>query len=183
MKKCLGLALSAALLALPGLAMAGSDSGFYVGGSVGQASVGDIEDPTGGGDISFDGDDTGYKLFVGYNFGVIPLLDLGIEGGYIDLGNPDDGGLEVKADGYTLAGLVGGRIGPVGLFAKLGMINWDADLSDGIDSAGDDGTDPLYGIGARLNFGSLEVRAEYEYFDIDTASDVDFLSLGAAWNF
>ena len=196
--RTLGKTTTAALLlgamALPATALAGTESGLYVGGSVGQASVGDI-DIDGGegfGNIDFDGDETGYKLFVGYNFGVIPLIDLAIEGGYRDLGKPDETiegvNLEVDATGFDLFGLVGVNLGPVGIFAKAGAIMWDADVTAslagiGSESAGDDGTDLAYGIGARLKFGSLEVRAEYEMFDIDAADDVDFLSAGVAWTF
>ncbi len=194
--RTLGKTTTAALLlgvmALPATALAGTESGLYVGGSVGQASVGDI-DIDGGegfGNIDFDGDDTGYKLFVGYNFGVIPLIDLAIEGGYRDLGKPDGsipgGNLEVDANGFDLFGLVGVNLGPVGVFAKVGAIMWDADVTftgEGSASAGDDGTDPAYGIGARLKFGSLEVRAEYEMFDVDAVDDADFLSAGVAWTF
>jgi hypothetical protein len=47
----------------------------------------------------------------------------------------------------------------------------------------DDGTDPAYGIGARLKLEAFEIRAEYEYFDIDTAEEVYMLSAGVAWRF
>ncbi len=171
---------------LPGAAFAGTESGFYVGAGVGQASVGDI-DVENQGEIDFDGDDTGFKVFAGYNFGIIPLVDLAIEGGYVDFGNPDDdvSGFNVEADatGWDLFGLVGANIGPVGVFGKVGMVMWDGDASvEGIEFASDDGTDPAYGIGARLKFGSLEVRAEYEIFDLDVA-DVDMISASGVWTF
>lgn len=34
-----------------------------------------------------------------------------------------------------------------------------------------------------MKFGSVEVRAEYEYFDISAADDVSLASIGAAWTF
>jgi hypothetical protein len=179
------LALAATAL-LPFPVFAGTESGFYLGAGIGQASVGDIEAEELG-EVSFDGDDTGWKVFGGYNFGVIPLLDLAIEGGYVDFGNPDDtvGGtpLEVDANALALFGLAGANLGPVGVFAKLGMVSWDADLESPVGSASDDGTDPAYGIGGRLKFGSFEVRAEYEMFDVDAADDVYLLSASGVWTF
>jgi len=171
---------------LPAIALAGTESGFYLGAGVGKADAGDLDD--GSTNISFDGDDTGWKIFGGYNFGFIPLIDLAIEGGYVDFGKPDDNfgpnNLEIDANGFDLFGLVGVNLGPVGLFAKAGLVQWDADASvNGQDVASDDGTDPAYGIGARLKFGSLEARAEYEYFDIDNVDDVSLLSASVAWTF
>jgi hypothetical protein len=91
-------------------------------------------------------------------------------------------GLDIT--GWDVFGLVGINLGPVGLFAKAGMISWDADATiDAIDAGSDDGTDPAYGIGARFTLGTLEIRGEYEYFDIDSAEDVYMLSAGLVFNF
>ncbi len=190
--KLLSIGLLGASL-LPGAALAGTESGFYVGAGVGQASAGDltIEEGDFSGEIDFDGDDMGYKIFAGYNFGVIPLVDLAIEGGYVDFGQPDDtiSGINVEADAnaWDLFGVVGANIGPIGVFGKIGMVMWDGDVTasepgEGSETVGDDGTDPAYGIGARLKFGSLEIRAEYEIFDLDVA-DLDMLSASAVWTF
>ena len=69
--------------------MANADSGFYVGGGIGgatlEADVGDIDF---GGLTSFDEDDTGFKVFAGYNFD-LPVVNLGIEAGYVDFGAPE----------------------------------------------------------------------------------------------
>lgn len=173
-----GTILSAALVSVP--AFAGADSGFYLGGGVGQASVGDID--VEGGEISFDGDDTGYKAIVGYNFGVIPLIDLGVEAEYVDFGEPDDGGVKVDANAIAAFGLAGVNLGPIGVFAKVGMFSWDADVTDGIDSFSDDGTDPAYGIGARFQIASFQIRAEYEYFDADPGS-LDLISASLLYTF
>jgi hypothetical protein len=69
------------------------------------------------------------------------------------------------------------------VFGKLGLIAWDADASEGPDSVSDDGTDPAAGLGAGLQFGSFGIRAEYEYFDIDSADDVSLISASALWVF
>jgi opacity protein-like surface antigen len=164
-------------------AAAETDNGFYIGLGVGQASIGDIDGAEGGGSISFDGDDTGYKVFAGFNFAIFELVTLGVEGGYVDFGKADDGGLEVDANGFDLFGVAGVQLGPVNVFGKLGAIMWDADASGEGFQASDDGTDPAYGIGAGLQFGSFGVRAEYELFDIDGVDDVSLLSLSGTFTF
>lgn len=170
---------------LPGASVAGTDSGFYVGAGVGQSSVDDLEGDFG--NVSFDADDTGWKVFGGFNFGWIPFLDLAVEAGYVDFGTLDDevGGtrIEIDGDGFDVFGLVGTNLGPIGVFAKAGLVNWDADLDSSLGSASDDGTDPAYGIGARLKFGSLEARAEFEYFDVDAVEDASLISASAVWTF
>jgi len=175
----------AALAAFPTATMAGTESGFYLGAGVGASYVGDINlDQLGTStDLNFDGSDTGWKVFAGFNFGWIPLVDLAVEGGYVDFGKPDDSGLEISADGYDAFGLVGVNLGPVGLFGKVGAIHWSVDASTSNVSGSDDGTDPAYGAGARLKFGSLEVRAEYEYFDVNAADNVSLISASGVWTF
>ena len=175
-----GTILSAALVSAP--AFAGADSGFYIGAGVGQASVGDIDDVEDVGDIDFDGDDTGYKLIAGYNFGIIPLIDLAVEGAYVDFGKPEDGLVEVDANAFAVFGLAGVNLGPVGIFAKAGMFSWDADASIGNESFSDDGTDPAYGVGARFQIASFQIRAEYEYFDADPAA-LDLISASLLYTF
>ncbi len=66
--------------------MAG-ESGFYLGGSVGDATIqADVPDPKGGA-FGFDESDFAWKAFGGYNFD-IAFMDFAIEGGYVDLGAP-----------------------------------------------------------------------------------------------
>ena len=176
--------LAAILLSIaPALpAMAGTDSGFYIGAGVGQSSAGDID--VGDFDVDFDGDDTAFKIIGGFNFGIIPLLDLAVEASYVDLGEADDGDLSLDADGFTLFGIAGTTLGPIGIFGKAGLINWDADATlEDVGSGSDDGTDPAYGIGAKFAIGSFQVRGEYEYFDIDAADDVDLLSVSVLYTF
>jgi opacity protein-like surface antigen len=159
-------------------AYAGAESGFYVGAGVGQGSI--DADFDGGGD--FDSDDTGYKLIGGYNFGIIPLVDLAAEIAYVDLGKPDDGGVEVDASAIAAFGLVGVNLGPIGVFGKVGVASWDADVSGTLGSASDDGEDPVYGAGLRFQIASFQIRAEYEFFDLDDV-DADFLSASLLYTF
>lgn len=176
-----GTILSAAMIAAP--AYAGADSGFYLGAGVGQASVdGDIDNGSSKFNVDFDSDDTGYKLIGGYNFGIIPLIDLAAEIEYLDLGKPDDGGIEVDTSAIAAFGLVGFNLGPIGIFGKAGIASWDSDVSGIVGSASDDGEDPVYGAGLRFQIASFQIRAEYEYFDLDNV-DADFLSASLLYTF
>ena len=162
-----------------------ADSGFYIGGSVGTAAVElDTGDPVN--PVIFDEDDFAWKAFGGYNFD-LPILNLGIEGGYVDFGGPsaDIGGIlfAVDSDGFDAFGVLGIDLGPIGVFAKVGVIAWDAEASiDGVTDT-DDGTDPAYGIGAKIGLGSLAFRLEYELFDIEDTEDVTMISAGLVWTF
>lgn len=179
---------SAAALGLMPFAHANADSGPYIGGSVGSATIeAEVPDENLGEVFDFDEDDFAWKAFGGYNFD-LDVVDLAIEGGYVDLGSPSGdflgSAVELDVTGWDVFGLVGINLGPVGLFAKAGMISWDAEATiDAIGDGGDDGTDPAYGIGARFALGALEIRGEYEYFDIDSVEDVYMLSAGLVFNF
>jgi len=145
------------------------DSGFYVGAGIGEFSV-----DAGG----FDGSDTGFKVFGGYRF--IPYLAVEVE--YLDGGTVEDGGLELDLSGFNLSGV---GILPVGekfsLFAKLGMIFWDADTNGFGDDSGEDFS---WGIGAGYSFtDQFGMQLEYQGFEIEDADTVDMISLGASWKF
>ena len=168
-----GLIATLALASLPAVA---ADNGIYLGGSVGQSSL-QVDD------FNFDASATGYKLIAGWRF-----LDwLAVEGNYIDFGSGDDtvegNKIESDADGVSLSAVGFLPVGPVDLFARVGAVDWSADLSSpGIDSGGDDGTDLTYGIGAQFRVWSLSIRAEYEIFDVSDA-DLDMISVGVTWTF
>ena len=182
------LAFSALLLA----GNANAQSGAYIGGSVGSATIAvDIPDEDLGDVFEFDENDFGWKAFGGYNFD-LGAVDLAVEVGYVDLGAPaaDLLGSEVELDvtGWDVFGVLGFDIGPVGVFAKAGMVSWDAEASiDSLDAGGDDGSDTAYGIGASFAIGNLEIRGEYEMFDIDpedtSSADVYMLSAGLVFRF
>jgi len=179
--------------------MQAAAEGLYIGAGVGTANVAANEALDDVGDVvaDFDEDDTGYKIFAGYSFGF-----LGIEAGYIDFGAPNDSqtfdlgelgqitaGIEAEVTGFTIEAVGTLPLGPVDVFAKVGMISYDADvdvvLTDGETteavSVGDDGEELAYGVGATLNLGQFGIRAEYQLFDI--GDDVDLLSLSAVLRF
>lgn len=164
-----------------------ADSGFYIGGSAGGAT---IEADLGGVTIpglpsSIDEDDTALKVFVGYKFD-LPVISLGIEGGYVDLGEPDidilGDQLLIDVTGVNLWGVASLDMGLFDVFGKLGYISWDVEADYLGASASDDGSDLGYGLGAAFDIGPLQIRGEYEIYDLDD-TDVSMLSLGIAYQF
>ncbi len=172
--RVLFICLTGLFLSIPTAAVAGADSGFYIGIGAGDASVKYSE---------FDESDTAYKLFGGYNFGVIPLVDLAVEASYANFGNPSTGVTSAEVTGLNAFGLAGLNFGPFGIFAKAGMINWTADTTEGTVNYSESGTDPAFGVGARLAFGSFSVRAEYEYYDLDSDIEVGMASISGVYTF
>lgn len=174
-------ALAAGITALPTQA---ADNGLYLGGSVGVGGV-QFEDRFDGERVEFDASSTGFKAIAGWRF-----LDwLAVEGNYVDLGSGDDkvDGVEFETDvsGISLSAVGFLPVGPVDLFARVGAIDWSADVSSpSVDLRGsDDGTDLTYGIGAQFRVWSLSIRAEYEMYDISDADQVDLISVGVTWTF
>jgi OOP family OmpA-OmpF porin len=177
-------AAAAASLGLFSLSTQAADNGIYLGASVGQSST-EYDQSFAGEDFSFDASSTGFKAIAGWRF-----LDwLAVEGNYVDLGSGDDNVLgeriETDIDGVSLSAVGFLPVGPVDLFARVGAINWNADLNaPGLGISGsDDGTDLTYGVGAQFRVWSLSLRAEYEIFDISDADTVDMVSLGVTWTF
>jgi len=173
-KRC-GVATLATLLLTPA---AFADSGFFIGGAYGDASF----DASG---TSFDQDSAPYKIMAGYIFDM-PVFDIAIEAAYNDFGSQEGDVLlvpaEVDATGLSAFVVGGFDFGLFGIFAKAGMVSWDADLDIGGLTDSEDGTDPAYGLGMRLTFSSIEARLEYEVFDFDDV-DLDMVSLGLLWRF
>lgn len=161
-----------------------ADNGIYLGASVGQSST-EYDQNFAGEDFSFDASSTGFKAIAGWRF-----LDwVAVEGNYVDLGSGDDNVLgekiETDINGVSLSAVGFLPVGPVDLFARVGAINWSADLKApglGINGS-DDGTDLTYGVGAQFRVWSLSLRAEYERFDISDADTVDMVSVGVTWTF
>jgi len=178
MKKIVVLFLSLALLSITEVANAGKESGLFVGGSAGWSAFDVSEDS-----YDFNDDDFGFKIFAGYNFGVIPLLDLAVEGSYVDFGKAASSGIiksNLDVTGWDIFGLAALNLGPIGVFGKVGQIFWNSD-SD-IDLLDNSGNDMAYGIGIRFQIGSLGIRGEYEYFDLES-TNIGMVSAGVSWTF
>jgi hypothetical protein len=168
-----GLVASLAFATLPAVA---ADNGIYLGASVGQSST-EVDD------FNYDADATGYKIIAGWRF-----LDwLAVEGNYVDFGSGDDRvegeRFETEGDGISLSAVGFLPVGPVDLFARVGAVDWSAELSvPDVGRVSDDGTDFVYGLGAQFRVWSLSIRAEFESFDISQA-DLSMISVGVTWTF
>ena len=178
------LACGTLLLGLASFSSRAVDNGIYLGVGIGQGGV-QIEERFDGENFDFDANDTAYKLIAGWRFLDWPA----VEANYVDLGTADDriDGVDIEADvsGFSLAALGFLPIGPVDVYAKLGAVNWDAELSapgTGFSGSGD-GTDFMYGAGVQFRIWSLSFRGEYEIFDVSDADTVDMISLGVTWTF
>jgi len=149
-KNLIALSL-AAVLAAP--AMATADTGFYIDGAAGQASVDDRD---------IDDNDTAFRIGAGWRF----LENFGAEVGYADLGRVSE---EVAIGGATASvstdGLYAGIAGKIPLHdstngfylsARGGMYWWDVDgrVRSGTTTVSykDSDSDFYVGIGAGYDF-------------------------------
>ena len=183
-----GLAVAAAAPA----AFADEERGFYLGGGVGQfnAQIDDVDEV----DDAIDGwdeDDTAYKIFGGYRLNKF----LAVELDYINLGEPSGAavpGFNVDASVDGFAPYIVGTL-PLGpyfeLYGRAGYYFYDANtaFTDTLDNRvkfDEESEDFVYGAGIGANLGEkLNLRFEYEKYDIQGLDDADALWLTAAWRF
>lgn len=191
-----GSALGALVLWLPGVVNADPhrhggghgyhDAGPYVGGAIGRSY---LETEFGGEFEEFDGDDTAYKVFLGFGFSEYVRL----EAGYVDLGDLEEDlsfvgigsqRVGVSADGPTLGLELGLPLGEYfSITARGGVLFWEAEARVSGFGVRDDGEDPFYGVGLRYRLGPhaslLGIAERYELEDVD----VDVISLGISFQF
>ena len=174
----------AALAALAVPLAANADSGFYIGGSVGSATL--EEDFDG---FSLDADNTAYRFVAGWQLGDM----LSLEAGYQNFGSFDDsftvGGepvnVSIEADGWMLGGTASLPLGPaLSLYGRAGAFIWDADAEvNSIVEGRTDDTNPYYGAGAKVAIGErIDLIGDWTRYELDdTESDV--ISLGFTLRF
>jgi opacity protein-like surface antigen len=173
-------------------AFADENAGFYLGGGVGQFNaqiddVDEVDDTIEG----WDEDDTAYKLFAGFRLNQFLAFELD----YINLGEPSGAvvpGFNVDASVDGFAPYVVGTI-PLGdwfeVYGRLGYYFYDATVGveDGVNGRlefDEESEDLVWGGGIGANIGErLNLRLEYERFDLQGVDDADSLWLTAAWKF
>ncbi len=200
-----------ALTTIAGNLAVADDSGWYIGGNIGQSTA-EIDEERisesllGVGlpvtSFSKDDSDTGYKLFGAYQFNE----NFALEGGYFDLG--EFGYMATTAPAGTLGGDIavsGLNVDAVGIlpftenFSLLGRIGLVyAEAEDSFDGTGsvnmldssfsESDTNYKYGAGLQYDFTqSFGIRVESERYRIDDAvgnkGDIDLLSLGLVYRF
>ena len=146
-----------------------ADSGFYLGGSVGKTAI-DINA------TDFSSSGSAWKGFGGYIVD-LPVVDFAVEAGYVDFGSQSDT-LQGQKASVDATGL---RV--IGAFAKVGVVRWDGKSSYLGMSDSSSGTDSAYGVGIRFNISSIELRGEYERFDIKDVNNMNMVSVGILWRF
>lgn len=164
-------AVASAFLLSATPAMAADGTGFYVGAGVGSMSV-EVDE--------FSGDDTGFKVFGGWDFNQF----FGGELEYIDGGTAEDLGFEIDVSGFN-ASLKGAYpfTEQFSVFGKIGMMFWDAD-AEGEISGSESGEDFSWGVGAAYDFtGNFGGRIEYQGFEIEDTDTVDLISASLVYRF
>lgn len=181
--KSLVAAIALVGLMIVGSAMADEDRGLYLGVGVGQfgLEINDLEEIT---TDTFDADDTAFKVFGGWRFNPYIALELDC----VDLGAPDDTLEDIRfdLDITAFAPYVIGTL-PLGIFevfAKIGDVFYDVEVSALGESLDDSDEDLAYGaeIGLVL-FDRLNARLEYEVVDISDVEDASAFWLTGAWRF
>lgn len=191
MKHALTVSLAVTALLIAATAQADdNDSGLYLGGGVGQFNikVDDFDDVTTAVE-EYDSDDTAWKAFAGWRMNRY----FGVELAYINLGSPNDEILpdtfvEIETDGFAPYAVGTLPLGPFELFAKAGYFfhETDARLTTplGTFNESDSGEDFTWSAGVGVTvFETVNLRLEYEQFDIESIDDANALWLTGSFRF
>lgn len=159
----------------------------YIGLGYGSTNVKADLSALGGGNID---DSTGlFKLYGGYQFNKY----LALEGGYYDLAEVSVGQVGTGSNAVSGAvdmnafGITGVATVPLTkrtrVFVRAGAAVWNADLIRNGVTAGTDGTDALFGLGAAYSFNkTFSVTADWEVIDSPNP-EFNTFSLGFKWDF
>lgn len=171
-----------------------AEGNFYLGGTVGNASVDTEFDDVG---LNFDENDFAWSAYAG----VQATEMFAIEASYNDFGrfgvarDFDLTRTEIDAEltGYDVMAVVGLPAGPLRLYGKAGVVYWDAEATAQIvPPAGpafqlreqDDGFDLALGGGLEFSLGpDLALRGELEWFDVEDTETLWFASVGLTFRF
>jgi OOP family OmpA-OmpF porin len=192
-KVLLAAMLGATVMAAPAvsIAQARGETGWYLGGGIGQSQAKDGCTGVGGPGVSCDDKDTAIKILGGYNFN----RNLAAELGYTDLSKAKASGggvtAEIKSTAWELVGVGSYPIAnQFSVYGKLGLYVAETKASSNVGiSAKKTNNDLTYGLGVRYDFSrEVGVRGEWQRYgkvgggDIGK-SDVDVISVGVVWNF
>ena len=158
-KKWLSAMACSAAMAFSAGAMAQTIPGFYLGAEVGQTDVGSE-------------DDTGFKVFGGYQFHRNIAAELGY-GLLFDKGAVELTTLELVAVGiFPLTN-------QFSLLGKLGLARLEVDTPGGSDSD----NEVTYGIGVQYDFApNIGLRLQWQRYDTNP-DEIDFINLGVVVRF
>jgi hypothetical protein len=161
-----------------------ADNGFYLGAGATKTDFKFSVDGVSGSETL---DDNSFKVIVGFR----PLDWLAVEANYIDLGTAEfDAGSEtLDTRAITASVLLLKEFQIIDIYARAGLVKWDSDYNQtSSGSVSEDGTEPTYGLGIGVHFGSVGARLEYERFETDLLDDlatneISTLSLSVTYTF
>jgi hypothetical protein len=195
-----GLTVAGALLALmagPALAQNAEDDragnnleGLYIGGGIGDFSsavdeIDELDDVNDVG-IDFSDGDNAMKVFAGWNFNRFFAL----QGDFVDFGESSgfvspsvSGTSDVQGFAPSIVGTL--PVGPVELFARVGMMFYEVDLNlTGGRLVDESGEDLVWSAGIGIDIlDKANLRLEYEEYDIEALDEADAIWLNFAWKF
>lgn len=170
-KKWLAAMLGAAAMAVSAGAVAQQqDTGWYVGGMIGQSDL-DIDK------------DTAWKASIGYQIN----RTFSAEVGYTNLGEVSGNVLgvpvEAEANAWEVIGIgklpIGNQLSAYGL---LGIAMVKAEARSGGVTADDDSTELTFGVGAQYDISrNLGARLQWQRYGAD--EDIDVISVGVVFKF
>jgi hypothetical protein len=164
-----------ALLLLPsGAALADDETGFYVGGDVGNSTE-HFNNST----FGVNADNGGYKVAAG----IRPLPVIAGEIDYVGFGRASSGVNFADTYGVTASALAFLPIPIVDVFGRLGVMEWRTDASSPGFSFHRTGSDLTYGVGAGAHWGAFAARLEYERFQLAGASPLQLATVGVTYSF
>jgi OmpA-OmpF porin, OOP family len=159
---------------------------YYVGASAGTTSL-DGPGVSGATSLTQDDQDTGVKIYGGYQFN----RNLAVEVGYVDLGTLKQAGTPGPFTvQYDVAGVTAAAVGILplsggfSLLGKAGLIfeTIDTKTTGPVAVTTNGGAALLVGVGARYDVTrKFGVQVEWEHFDGDIT--VDFVSAGVRFKF
>ena len=185
-----------ALAAGPALAQRDDDragdnrEGFYLGGGIGDfsSSVDEIDnlDDVDDVGIDFSDSDNAMKIFGGWNFNRF----FAVQADFVDFGESSgavtpsvSGTSDVQGFAPSVVGTL--PVGPIELFARVGMMFYEVDLNlTGGRLVDESGEDLVWSAGIGIDIlDRANLRLEYEKIDIEQFDEADALWLNFAWKF
>ncbi len=160
--------------ALPAGTALADNTGVYIGGSIGRSD--ERFEPSA---YNVSADNVGYQAAVGWR----PIELLAGEVNYVGFGRASAGVNYADTYGVGLSALGFLPIPLVDLFGRVGLMNWRTNVTSPFRGYRRTGTDPAYGFGAGMHWGSLGARLEYQRYSISGASTMSLASVGMTWTF
>jgi OOP family OmpA-OmpF porin len=160
----------------------GEDGGAYLGAGLSRVTLDAANNPFSAEKFS----DTGFKTYLGYAASELFRVELG----YVDFGDfqldpgPGFQSVDLGAHGTTLSAEMALPLAEdLAVFAKAGLMFWEADGRVGGFGLRENGDDPFFGVGMRFRLApNLDVTGAFERYQL-ADTDVDVSSLGLALRF